>query len=1315
MNKAALTVLASRFGVAGIEVSSTIRDLPVWTRFDRFDVRTGSHPAFIDYDCTSVGDELYFCAFTTFPVMTTMPWPRFTVRGADGRWGLWTLVGEGAFGGPPVGGARIEAVGGLLNVCLWDAPSGEVSHFVRRGPGSWSMTGKLGNTIVAGGPGAVVEADCATVSGELHFCFTTDDGRLWHTVRQGARWTEFQDVELTPAGAFPGTVVELSAAGVGDELHLCVLTDDPSNNLWHTVRRLAQPAPAWFPFESVQDRTRLGLPVDRVGAAGVDGVLHVCATTAAFAFDEFHLWHVTRSATGSWGRFADLEGLAGPLASPSSRFGPVRLSSLPVPAWQHIGPADKVVAMAASERRLFAATSDNQLWMCDPVPQAVQWRHVGHANNVVAMAAADGKLFAATSDGQLWTRDPVPQNVNWDAIGSVPATFTTMTGASGGLLLAATSDGRFWRHAAGPSTAGWKELTGQDLGGGVVGLATIDGNTFAATGDNRLWLHDTTGFSWQCVAAAPNVAALAAIHGFLFSATKDNRLWMRDSFFGLSHESPLVDVYLGVGAGMGTIPVLDAHAPLPYEFPLADLGPLEPGVTKVLTVRCVNVGGGELELTGSGLALSGDFHDTPPHQNSQLVISPDRAGPGDAAVAVLAFTPTRYGLHAGSLTLRTNSPDVPEFSISLRAAVAGLRLELTPAGPRESVLEFGRVAVGRSASMPLTVHNVGTVDAYLSNLILNQEVPGGQFQVPVLNPGPVVAVGESLTLDFWYNPTVIGYAEAMAYLVVTGTNVPAQTYPTILTGTGLAPAVTLEPTNLTFPDQVVRTVSPAQPVTLRNTGSAPLLVHRVSTTGDYVQTNAWPPSLAAGDQHVFEVHFRPSGGNLRPGWLVVEDNAPGSPHGVALLGSGRLEPIIRLDPPSLDFGDQPLGTGGAGKSLVVTNDGGADLHIGGVAVTGPHHDDFTIAADTCGPAAAIAAEQTCTVTVRFTPSALGTRGATLELTDDAGGSPHRVTLTGVGAVPPALAINPTVLTFPAQTAGTRGAEHTVTLTNSGATPITIDDVKVTGQHAADFALAGSPLLGILAPGQSRNVGLIFAPTEAGARNAILAITDTAPGSPHTMPLAGEATGPAVRLSPPGLVFVDQPVGSFSQPQDVTLTNPGTEPLSISSVTATGDFRHSAHCGVGVTPGGFCLITVICSPTSGGPCIGELTIVDNAIGSPHRIQLVGKGTAPHPTIRPTALDFGDQRVSSTSASKVITLTNDGSAPLTVSGVTVTGSDAGDFAMVANSCLGRGIQPGDTCSLEVGFSPTASGQRVGQLNVTHNGPGSPTTVPMNGTGS
>lgn len=116
--------------------------------------------------------------------------------------------------------------------------------------------------------------------------------------------------------------------------------------------------------------------------------------------------------------------------------------------WYPIGHANYVVAMCALNGKLFAATSENILWMRDPVPYNVNWQPIGHANYIVAMTAINGKLFAFTADQGLWMRDPVPYNVNWRRIGSFnKGTVVAMAATYGPYapqLVVATSDNSLW-------------------------------------------------------------------------------------------------------------------------------------------------------------------------------------------------------------------------------------------------------------------------------------------------------------------------------------------------------------------------------------------------------------------------------------------------------------------------------------------------------------------------------------------------------------------------------------------------------------------------------------------------------------------------------------------------------------------------------------------------------------------------------------------------------------------------------------------------------------------------------------------------------
>jgi hypothetical protein len=79
--------------------------------------------------------------------------------------------------------------------------------------------------------------------------------------------------------------------------------------------------------------------------------------------------------------------------------------------------------------------------------------------------------------------------------------------------------------------------------------------------------------------------------------------------------------------------------------------------------------------------------------------------------------------------------------------------------------------------------------------------------------------------------------------------------------------------------------------------------------------------------------------------------------------------------------------------VTLTNIGSAALSIASIAFTGTNAADFT-QVNTCG--ASVAAGGSCTIAILFTPSAIGARGASLVITDNASGSPQSISLSGTG-------------------------------------------------------------------------------------------------------------------------------------------------------------------------------------------------------------------------------------------------------------------------------------------------------------------------------
>ncbi|WP_263350710.1 beta strand repeat-containing protein [Acidicapsa acidisoli] len=102
-----------------------------------------------------------------------------------------------------------------------------------------------------------------------------------------------------------------------------------------------------------------------------------------------------------------------------------------------------------------------------------------------------------------------------------------------------------------------------------------------------------------------------------------------------------------------------------------------------------------------------------------------------------------------------------------------------------------------------------------------------------------------------------------------------------------------------------------------------------------------------------------------------------------------------------------------------------------------------------------------------------------------------------------------------------------------------------------------------------------------------------------------------------------------------------------------------------------------------------------------------------TVTPVSLTFAGQTVDTSSALQTVTLKTTGTTALTVSSVELTGSDAEDFTET-DDCAGAVLADGTSCQLKVGFSPTATGSRLGSLTINANVAGGQLLVPLTGTG-
>jgi hypothetical protein len=127
-------------------------------------------------------------------------------------------------------------------------------------------------------------------------------------------------------------------------------------------------------------------------------------------------------------------------------------------------------------------------------------------------------------------------------------------------------------------------------------------------------------------------------------------------------------------------------------------------------------------------------------------------------------------------------------------------------------------------------------------------------------------------------------------------------------------------------------------------------------------------------------------------------------------------------------------------------------------------------------------------------------------------------------------------------------------------------------------------------------------------------------------------------------------------------------------------------------------------------MGNVTITDNAAGSPQTIKLKGTGTVVQ--LLPSALNFGQQIVGTTSDPLTATVTNIGSEDLHIFGIAISGANFGDFA--ETTTCGARLAPGGSCTIDVTFTPSATGHRNASLKMVDDGGASPQAVPLTGTG-
>jgi hypothetical protein len=332
--------------------------------------------------------------------------------------------------------------------------------------------------------------------------------------------------------------------------------------------------------------------------------------------------------------------------------------------------------------------------------------------------------------------------------------------------------------------------------------------------------------------------------------------------------------------------------------------------------------------------------------------------------------------------------DALDFVLDSNVFIKGGSLSSTVVSLSPTGVAFGNENVGgTSTAQTVTLTNVGTaaltgVSVATSSSVFTQ----------TNTCAADVAPGGTCTISVEFVPTAAGPVQGSLSITDSAGDSPQ---PVSLSGTGISgPFASFSPFSLVFGPQATGTTSPAQKVTVTNTGTTALTVTSITATGtDFAETdNCVDFTIQPTNSCTISVTWTPSAGTTPPemGMLTVADNAQNN--GTQTLGlTGGVTNTISISPASLSFGNQAVNTTSVAQTVTVSNTGNAAVNIPSIVVPPGFAET-----DNCRSSGVLNPAASCTINVTFTPTSATSFTGNLTITDSAQGSPHTVMLSGTG-------------------------------------------------------------------------------------------------------------------------------------------------------------------------------------------------------------------------------------------------------------------------------------------------------------------------------
>ena len=709
----------------------------------------------------------------------------------------------------------------------------------------------------------------------------------------------------------------------------------------------------------------------------------------------------------------------------------------------------------------------------------------------------------------------------------------------------------------------------------------------------------------------------------------------------------------------------------------------------------------------SGLVIVG--------QSTTIPVALSNAGSTPITVSAIVPAGSGFGISGLNLPLTLSPGQSVPFSVSFSPQARGrvdatfgftiasgptLNLNVHGWGATPGLLTVNPPSIGFGTVLTGTATQNVTIKSTLGRVIVNQAVVSGSgFSISGPSLPVMLGWGQTATFSVTFTPQSSGAVTGSVTILSNGSGA-GLTIPLTGTGGGTAGSLSVAAPTLNFGSVQVGS-SQILSETLTNSGGSPVTISQATATGAYGASGlGLPTTLATGQSTSFSVKFAPMTGGSASGNLSIISNASNPSLSVLLSGSGVMPGALTATVPSLSFGSVQVGSSQT-LSETLTNSGGSPVTISQATATGAYN------VNGLGLPATLAAGQSTSFSVKFTPSTVGSASGNLSITSNASNPTLSVPLSGSGVTPGALTATVPSLSFGSVQVGS-SQTLSETLTNSGGSPVTISQATATGV----YGVSGLGLPTTLAVGQSTSFSVKFAPTTGGSASGNLSITSNASNPTLSVPLSGSGVTPgSLTTTASSLSFGTVQVGN-SQTLSVTLTNSGGSSVTVTqaNVTGTGFSVTGLTLPLTLSPGQSFTFGAVFTPTSGGSASGNIAVVSNASNPNVAISMSGSGAvAGQLTITPATLSFGSVVVGQ-SKSMTTALNATGSS------VVVSSASAGtsEFA-VGGPPLPLTIPPGQSASFTVIFTPQASGAASAAASFVSDATNSTMQVSLTGSGT